>query len=143
MNRVVLVNTFLNFHSLQFSISSEQRRYVKIPNEVNPNVKIPNRDWRKNPERNNPEFSQLSTHTHTHTRACAVCVCVTARALPLPLETLETLLETIETLLETLETLETLLEMLETETRDVREGEGEGEGASNGVWQRKTPFRLA
>jgi hypothetical protein len=34
------------------------RRYVKIPNEVNPNVKIPNRDWRKNLERKNPELGE-------------------------------------------------------------------------------------
>jgi hypothetical protein len=31
------------------------RRYVKIPNEVNPNVKIPNHDNGKNPERDIPE----------------------------------------------------------------------------------------
>jgi hypothetical protein len=42
MNRVVLVNTFLNFNSLQFSISSEQLLFGLPPLRNHSSAKIPN-----------------------------------------------------------------------------------------------------
>jgi hypothetical protein len=42
MNQVVLVNTFLNFTSLQFSISSKQLLLGALPREHHSSAKIPN-----------------------------------------------------------------------------------------------------
>jgi hypothetical protein len=42
MNRVVLVNTFLNLTSLQISISFEQLLLGALPRELHSSAKIPN-----------------------------------------------------------------------------------------------------